>query len=663
MLKETFYRTAVLEPAEKSTDGAVRLSFASELPVKRSDAKGMFWEVLSHRAGDANLGFLNRNGVVLENHDETKEVGDVVRGSARVEADFKTRADIKIYDGGWITRSQEQPAEIPVSVGYSHLSLIKTEKNGPEGLEIRSYSWRPFEISLLTIKPADDSVGIHRSVTDVSEVDLSKEVTVEEIHKYLTTEQKTRMKILLDPIPAGGGGAATVDVNVLRAEVTKETRTAVSGEFKTRAKEIVAIADTLIKDEGKRDSGKMADKIRAMANEAMLSDESIAEFQNRCLTEVLKAKPVDPVYVEDCTDEAGQRNYSLLRGIQDCITNERKTPGGLEGEVHQEYMKQTKTRNGGLGFNPQGAFLVPMHRKASASNLSRSEKSRMTRDMQATVFPSGGAVVPTILMTPIIELLRNRMVLSEAGVTTLGGLSGNVVIPRQEAAATAYSVSEIGQLTNSQQVLGQIALTPKRVGATEQYSKQLIMQSSPDIEAFIRDDLFKVIALRWDYLGIAGQGALSEPLGILNTPGVGSVTFGATPTYIKLIAFRTAIRKLNVMDPLTWLSTSAVQGALSGIAEALTGATTIGGSQNAIWKPDNKVVGMPAIDSQQIPLDLVILGAFSQLIQALWGGLDVVVDYWTLADKAEIKLTINTWGDFAVRHPQAFCISTDSGTQ
>jgi HK97 family phage major capsid protein len=290
----------------------------------------------------------------------------------------------------------------------------------------------------------------------------------------------------------------------------------------------------------------------------------------------------------------------------------------------------------------------------------------MTRDMQATVFPSGGAFVPTQLVVPVIEILRNRMILDTVGKRTMAGLQGNIVIPRQEAAATAYAVSEIGALTDTAQILGQIALSPRRVGATQTYSKQFVMQSSPDAEAFMRDDLFKVIALAWDRLGINGQGAASEPLGILNTPGIASIVFGATPTYIKIVAMETAIRAANVTDELAYLSTPTVKGALKTVAEALTGATTIGGSQNALWKgkgPDGEMNGYPAHDTNQIPGNQVLLGAFSQLIHAIWGGLDVVVDVFTKAKQGETVLTINTYGDFALRHPQAFCASADAGNQ
>ena len=354
----------------------------------------------------------------------------------------------------------------------------------------------------------------------------------------------------------------------------------------------------------------------------------------------------------------------MLRGIQSCIQRESKSPDGLEGEVHTEYLKRAKAE-GGLGFKTD--FQVPPLRRASLEGMSRPALRRLKRDMQATIFGAGGAGVATELLLPYIELLRNEIVLPQVGVRTLAGLVGNVVIPRLDAPATAYSVSEIGLLTASQQVLSQIALTPKRVGATETYSKQLLIQSSPDIEALIRDDLFQVIGLLWDYYGLAGSGAASQPTGIFNTPGIQSITFGATPTYIKMVAMETALRQLNVRGPLAYVSTPATKGSLKTVAEALTGATTIGGSQTAIWKGmgegNGEVNGYTAIDSNQVPNNQVVLGDWSQLIWGMWGGLDVVVDYYTKAANGEIVLTINTWGDFALRHPQAFVVSTDSGAQ
>ena len=97
---------------------------------------------------------------------------------------------------------------------------------------------------------------------------------------------------------------------------------------------------------------------------------------------------------------------------------------------------------------------------------------------------------------------------------------------------------------------------------------------------------------------------------------------------------------------------------------ALTGSTVVSGQTNALWVAgaggkDDTMVGRAALDSQQIPATTLVTGAFEiGLLGLMWGGVDVVVDYWTLASSGEIKLTYNTYVDFIVRHPQAFTVST-----
>ncbi len=695
---------------EEKIDRAARtvpLTFSSEFPAlqKATDdvpesirsAAGLrlgdiYIEVLDHEPESVDLSLLNNNGAFLDEHDAKDQLGVVERAEV---SDRKGKAVVRMAThekGEKRLGEMEGKVRTHISTGYKYTRFLKEDKL-PNGRRALRFAWRALEISSVAT-PADPTVGIERDYKDLPEpaeqnsnnqpatpretsssnnggaVDSGGSVNVDDVAKRLSPEQKIRMKnLLFDPAAtttAGGGGAAVIDEPKVRENERGLTRAA----FKKRHEDITAIADTLIKNHGKRNGGQMAEKIRSMANQALVTEEAVDAFQVRCLTEVMNSKPADPILIQDCTDDPSQ--YSILRGIQSCVRRGGRLPDGREGEVHQEILRRSQ-EHGGLGYDAQG-FQVPANaplrvgRSEVTERLLRSARGMMTRDMQATVFGAGGAFVPTTLQLPVIELLRNRLVLDQAGMRTMAGLQGNILIPRQEAAATAYSVSEIGLLADSQQVLGQIALAPRRVGATQPYSKQFVMQSSPDAESFMRDDLLKVIALRWDYLGINGQGAGDEPLGILHTPGIASIIFGTTPTYIKMLAFRTAIRKANVIDPLTWLSTPDVEGSLSGIAEALTGATTVGGAQNAIWKPgpdqsEGRVINIPAIASNQIPNQLVILGAFTHLIHAIWGGLDVVVDPFGKKKNAEIEITMNTWGDFAVRHAQAFCASVDAGNQ
>lgn len=678
----------------------IELAFSSEEPVERWGEN----EVLSHQKGDYDFSRLNDSHPLLlghAEHDPHSQIG--VIESARVDSDSVGRAIVRFGNSALadeIFTDVIDGIRQLISVGYDRTGIVESKK-AQDGRVTTRYRWQPTHIAIVPV-PADTTVGVGRNRMkkrlcpdcdgdgDCDECDgtgMDGDENCEHCEGsgrcrdckgtgYITTAKAKQVdspdktnadkaQKFMPPEPA----VAQLDETKIRTDERTKTAKETTESERARVKEIITIADTIIKDHGDKNGGKLREEVRAAAIDAIQKGEAVEKFQIRIMEDVMKAKPAVPVLLEDLTDEAGQRNYSILRAIQSCHSQNGgrggTIPEGLEGEVHQEIMRRSKSQIGGLGYDAQG-FQVPANAPMRLGSSNDPRNRRLARDMQATVFAQGGAFVPTQLVVPVIEILRNRMILDRVGKRTMAGLQGNIVIPRQEAAATAYSVGEIALLTDSGQVLGQISMTPHRVGATQTYSKQFVMQSTPDAEAFLRDDLFKVIAIDWDRLGLNGQGAASEPLGIFNQPGIGAVTFAATPTYIKIVAMETAIRALNVVDPLAYISTPTVKGALKTVAEALTGATTIGGRQNALWKGegmDGEMNGYPAHDTNQVPGNLVLLGAFEHLIHAIWGGLDVVVDVFTKAKNAETVITINTWGDYAVRHPQAFCASTDAGNQ
>ena len=158
----------------------------------------------------------------------------------------------------------------------------------------------------------------------------------------------------------------------------------------------------------------------------------------------------------------------------------------------------------------------------------------MQRTMTAGSFSGGGALIDSELRTAdMIELLRNKALVSQMGARTLSGLVGNIAIPRVTGGATAYWLPESGTVNASDQSFGQLGLVPHRLVGDTGYSKELLMQSSADVEGFVREDLMRVLALEKDRVAITGLGAAGEPRGIMNTTGVGSVTFGAAPTWAK----------------------------------------------------------------------------------------------------------------------------------
>ena len=101
----------------------------------------------------------------------------------------------------------------------------------------------------------------------------------------------------------------------------------------------------------------------------------------------------------------------------------------------------------------------------------------LRRDLNVGAATAGGNLVATELDAgSFIDLLRNASALDQAGATVLTGLTGNVAIPRQSGAGTAYWVAESGAPTESQQSVDQVSLTPKTVAAFTDYSRRLMLQ-------------------------------------------------------------------------------------------------------------------------------------------------------------------------------------------
>jgi len=642
METETLFRRAEVSAGEVAN--TIRLSFASELPVLRRNKDGQYWEILSHAPGDANLGFLNRKGLALQDHNEKLEIGEVVRGSAKVDTDKKCRCELNIMDEAWQTRAKTDFSTIPISVGYVHLSR-KVEAAGSDGVPIHRCAWSPYEVSLLTHDAADFTVGINRSKIDLSQI------SDDEI-KTLSIKQKQRMKILLDANSDAGGGGKTETIPA--ADPLKLER--------NRVKEITKTADELLKNHP-----HCRDIIEKSTREAIGGDKSIGDYQVALMRELLGAKPVKSVLMEDLTngDENAIRSYSMVRGIQSVLRKGGKghTPDGLEGEIHQELIKRCPD------FSPEG-FGVPHNARISCRAGNARERRRMARDLNVTSFAQGGALVPTEFVSNIIEILRNRLVTAKMGITTVGGLSGNVAFPRQDGAATAYALPESATLTKSTQTLSQILMAPHRVGAWNDYTRQLLLQSPIDIENFIRDDLMKQMGLKWDYLIMFGQGANDEPLGMVNTPGIGSVVFGGTATYPQAISFETALAMLNADEGnMGFATTPSVRGRWKSLAANLTGATTvISGPENAIWAPgaeagEGEINGYRGLASNQILNNQVIFANWGEVIHGLYGGFDVIVNPYSRDTDAAVRITVNSFGDVAVRHAASICVSADAGNQ
>jgi HK97 family phage major capsid protein len=255
-----------------------------------------------------------------------------------------------------------------------------------------------------------------------------------------------------------------------------------------------------------------------------------------------------------------------------------------------------------------------------------------------------------------IDALRNSSSVMQAGARMLGGLSGDVKIPRKTAASTAAWIStEGGDASESEMTVGQVSLAPKTLGAFTDVTRQLLLQSSLDVESLIRDDLSRALAIAIDKAGLEGTGASGQPTGILSTSGVNTVTnfAGANPTFAEVVSLETAVAEDNALQGnLSYIMPAGMYGALKTTEKA-------SGTAQFVAEPGGTINGYRGIVSNQATAGNMYFGNFDDLLIGMFGGLDLTVDPYTMSKSGTVRLVALQSIDVAVRHAVSFAFGND----
>lgn len=602
----TFDRAAIDEAAR-----TVSLSFSSETPVARWFGN----EVLDHAPGSIMLDRLRNAGPLLMDHDPCEQIGvveDVAIGTDRVG-----RAVVRF---GRSEDAEEAFQDVidgirqHVSVGYRVHKMVLESTDG-QTETYRATQWEPMEISLVSI-PADTSVGIGRAAT----TDQTFETLIEGGTRALTAPA---------PTPAPETTTMTApDITVIdnaRADAITQER--------TRTAEIIAL--------GEAHAARGGDKLAA---QYLRDGKSVEEFRAALLDVVAKAPATDTVQL----NQREAQDYSYVRAIAAALARaEGQKASGLEVEVSQDI-----ERNIPANYKRNGGIFVPLSVRSAISEALYNTSGKGA----STVFTQAGE---------FIDMLRNASVAVGLGARVISGLTGPVSFPSQTGGVSVSWVAENSgtNVTASNATLSSVSLSPKTLQGTTAFSRQLMAQSSLDVEAFIRGDLAAAHALAWDVAVMHGAGSGNEPTGIYAAGSVNAVAMGGVPTFGKLIDMVTEVLKDNALaGSLAFATTPGMAGKL---AQTVVAAST---DTRMIW--DGKLdagtlAGYTARASNQVSATLgggsehgLIFGNWSDALIGMWGALELVVDPYSLKKQGMIEVTSFQLCDIALRHPQSFCKAT-----
>ena len=451
-------------------------------------------------------------------------------------------------------------------------------------------SWSPLEVSVVSI-PADPSVGVGRSAAA-----LEPKPTVE---PSIKKEVEMTDQVNLDAVRAEAAEAA--------------------------ARNAAAIIDLGVRH-NKRD----------LADAAIKSGKSIEQFRGELLEVIGNDKPLENSDIGLTKKEV--RNFSIVRAIA-AMSN----PGDRRlREAAAFEFEASEAAAQRYGRSAQG-IMIPV------------DVLGMWKQRDLNTSDDNEIVATNLLAGDFIDVLRNSASVMAAGARMLPGLVGNVAIPKKTAASSGGWIStEGGAASESEPTFGTVSLTPKTVGAFTDMTRQLILQSTPSVEALVRDDLTQALALAIDKGALEGSGLSGQPTGILNTSGVNKPTSfaAAVPTFAEMVALETAVAEDNaLMGNLAYITDAATYGGLKTKAkDAGSGLFVIENGQ---------ANGYNVIRSQQCTAGNVYFGNFSDLLIGMWAGLDLTVDPYTSSNTGTVRVVALQTVDVAVRHAVSFAYNND----
>jgi HK97 family phage major capsid protein len=295
-----------------------------------------------------------------------------------------------------------------------------------------------------------------------------------------------------------------------------------------------------------------------------------------------------------------------------------------------------------------------------------------TRAMGESTQGAGKELVTPVQANEIIELLRDKVVVAQAGAQerTLPK-SGQLDIPTRTGKATTYWIGEGSQITAADLSYGTLQLRAKKLAAFVVVSNELIADSTPGVEQDVRNDLVLSLGEAEDLAFLAGTGQNNQPTGISVNSNTTSYTLagdsgdGATPDFDDIY---------NMIFELQNAKGDPGKAAFVMHPRTLNSLLKLKDSQNRYLfqfdlsqKTAGSLFGIPVFVSTQVAVDqtkgtstdcsYIILGQFDQAVIARHAVLEIEASSEFLFQNDQTAIRAISRLDFGLRQPAVFVVT------
>lgn len=344
--------------------------------------------------------------------------------------------------------------------------------------------------------------------------------------------------------------------------------------------------------------------------------------------EKLNAEIASKVVAPVSNEPKEVRNFSFFKAVND-FTNGKLD--GVEREMHEEAVNEA--RSAGRSINGLGipSFML---------------------ESRADVTQGGSAIAPTNVLG-FADAMREASVFDKVGANILTGLSANTTIPVAGASSVEWE-GEVDAAANGGAEFGKVELTPTRLASYVNISKQLLLQNGAAAEQAIIRDLGRATAQKMDAAIFSTATVTGAPasLGALATSEITESAFSNLASI--MLDFVNAEAKLaevgGLEGNLAYVASPALMAQLKQSAQV---AAVNAGMQGSLINGYPTFFTNGCTKSAGVSGDF-FFGDFSKLYMGMFGGLDIMVDPYSVAVNGQTRLVLNQYMDWGVSDGAGF---------
>lgn len=372
--------------------------------------------------------------------------------------------------------------------------------------------------------------------------------------------------------------------------------------------------------------------IKQEINELVERSKAIVEL---CKTEVREMTAEEETEFNSLKEQIDNKKTEL-KELEDKLSEyERMCP--KEEEVKECEKEEKNQRNKSMKKS-----LVKELRNAIDNNIKTITVNAETRAMQVT---GGGGVHDSVVETEIdgiLEPLYANSVLSQLGARWYTGLpKGDVQVPIMGKGNVGWE-GEIAAAQATGNTFTTKKLSPKRLTAYVDISKQLLVQDTIGVEAAIRRDIVNALNDKLQATILGGEDKTDvKPAGIFY-----NVSETTINNYKDLCKFEAGLDDANINGEKKYL--------MGNTAKATFRSMVKGNNNTGMVLEANQMDGTPMINTSSVSTNKFAYGDFNYLAIGSWGDLDITIDQYTQAVNGCIRLVINAFFDAVILRPEAF---------